>query len=182
MVSESTFLSPTAALEAAHLHEGMHVADLGAGSGFFTRAAARLVGESGVVWAIDSQSELLSRIKNVSLNEGLANVEVLQGDAGVAGGTHLPAGAFDLAIAANLLFSIVEKHEAVAEISRILKKNGEALVIDWTGSHGGLGPHPSHVVTRDEALKLFESQNFIFMRNVPAGEFHWGFMVRKKSA
>jgi ubiquinone/menaquinone biosynthesis C-methylase UbiE len=160
----------------------MHVADLGAGSGFFTRAAARMVGEGGVVWAIDAQSELLSRIKNLAEGEGLSNIEVLQGDAGVAGGTNLPAAAFDVVIAANLFFTIEDKAEAVAEIRRILKAQGEAVVIDWTSSHGGLGPHPDHVFTRDAALKLFEQQNFLFMRNVPAGEFHWGFIVRKKSA
>jgi ubiquinone/menaquinone biosynthesis C-methylase UbiE len=179
---ESTFLSPAEALEAAHLHEGMQVADLGSGSGFFTRAAARLVGESGVVWAVDTNQDLLPRIKNLAQGEGLHNVEVIQGDAEVAGGTHLPRAAFDIVIAANLLFGLEEKHECIAEIRRILKNNGQAIVIDWTGSHGGLGPHPSHVISREEAQKLFEQQHFAFVRNIPAGQYHWGFMVRKKAA
>ncbi len=117
-MSQSTFLSPGTVLEAAHVEAGMHVADLGAGSGFFTRAAARLVGPGGVVWAVDAQSDLLPRIKNLAEGEGLTNVDVLKGDAGTSGGTHLPAGAFDMAIAANLLFTIEDKHEAVAEIRR----------------------------------------------------------------
>jgi ubiquinone/menaquinone biosynthesis C-methylase UbiE len=181
-VSQSTFLNPGAVLVATHVHEGMHVADLGAGSGFFTRAAARQVGEAGVVWAVDAKQDLLPRIKTLSLDEGLTNVEVLHGDVGVAGGTHLPKHAFDLAIAANLFFTIEDRHEAVAEIRRILKNNGEALVIDWSDSHGGLGPHPSHVVSREQILKLFEQQHFSYVRDVPAGAFHWGFVVRKKAA
>jgi FkbM family methyltransferase len=160
----------------------MHVADLGAGSGFFTRAAARIVGEAGAVWAVDAQKDLLPRIKTLSQEEGLSNVEVLHGDAGRSSGTHLPAHAFDFVIAANLFFTLEDKHEAVAEIRRILKVNGEALVIDWSDSHGGLGPHPGHVLMREEAQKLFEKQHFSFVRNIPVGAFHWGFLVRKKAA
>ena len=158
----------------------MYVADLGSGSGFFTRAAARAVGAGGVVWAIEAQRELLPRLKNLAEGEGLKNVEVLQGDAEVVGGTHLPDGAFDIAIAANILFSVEHKHEFVAEVRRILKKGGQALVIDWTDSHGGLGPHPGHVVTREAAEKMFESQSFSIVRAIHAGAYHWGFLARKK--
>jgi ubiquinone/menaquinone biosynthesis C-methylase UbiE len=160
----------------------MYVADLGAGSGFFTRAAARAVGDSGVVWAVDQRGDLLPRLKNLAAGEGLSNVEVVQGDAQVVGGTHLPEGAFDMAIAANILFTLEDKNEFVAEIRRILKKSGQVLVIDWSASYGGLGPHEGHVVTRAAALKMFEQQHFSLVRDVPAGEYHWGFIVRKKSA
>ncbi len=162
------------------MHEGMYVADLGTGSGFFARAAARVVGPQGVVWAVDAQQEMLPRLKNVAEGEGLANIEVLQGDAEVVGGTHLPEGAFDMAIAANILFSVEHKHEFVAEVRRILKKGGVALVVDWSDSHGGLGPHPGHVVTEVQAHKLFEDQNFSIVKKLHTGAYHWGFTARKK--
>lgn len=158
----------------------MYVADLGTGSGFFARAAARVVGPQGVVWAVDAQQEMLPRLKNVAEGEGLANIEVLQGDAEVVGGTHLPEGAFDMAIAANILFSVEHKHEFVAEVRRILKKGGVALVVDWSDSHGGLGPHPGHVVTEVQAHKLFEDQNFSIVKKLHTGAYHWGFTARKK--
>ena len=158
----------------------MFVADLGTGSGFFARAAARLVGPRGVVWAVDAQREMLPRLKNVAEGEGLTNIEILEGNAEVVGGTHLPEGAFDYVIAANLLFSIEHKHEFVAEVRRILKKGGNALIIDWSDSHGGLGPHPDHVVREADAEKLFEAQNFSIVRKIHAGAYHWGFLARKK--
>jgi ubiquinone/menaquinone biosynthesis C-methylase UbiE len=180
-MEESTFLNPVRAVRMAGIHEGMHVADFGSGSGFFARAAARAVGDAGVVWAVDVNRELLSRIKSVASGEGIHNIEVLHGDAGVTGGTSLPDEQFDFVIAANLLFSVEEKAECVAEMRRVLKKSGRALVIDWSSSHGGLGPHPDHVFTAEQAKKLFESHGFSVLGAVPAGGYHWGFVVRKKS-
>lgn len=179
-MDDSTFLNPNAAVRAAGIHEGMQVADFGAGSGFFTRAAAREVGEGGVVWAVDINRDLLPRIKNVATAEGLTNVEVIHGDIEVAGGSNLPAGTFDACIVANVLFALEHKGECAAEIQRILKKSGRALVIDWRGSFGGLGPHAAHVLDKDAARALFEKHGFVVGASVPAGEYHWGFVVRKK--
>jgi ubiquinone/menaquinone biosynthesis C-methylase UbiE len=157
----------------------MKVADFGCGSGFFTRAAARLVGEGGVVWAVDMQRDLLPRIKNLASAEGLSNVEVVHGDIEVLEGSNLPSNTFDLVVVTNVLFSIENKHELVAEVKRVLKVGGKALVVDWTSSHGGLGPHSDHVVPEAEARKLFENSGFAYVGAVPAGTYHWGFTVRK---
>jgi len=179
MHEESSFLNPTRALELASLHEGQMVADFGAGSGFFTRAAARMV-EGGTVWAVDDNGDLLSRIKSLSLAEGLHNVEILRGNIEAAHGCGLPDNHFDLVIAANILFSAHNKEAVVHEIARVLKRTGRALVIDWSSSHGGLGPHPDHVVTEESARKMFDVGGFSFVEPVHAGAYHWGFIVRKK--
>ena len=179
---ETGFLNPTVALEHAGVHEGARVADLGAGAGFFTRAAGRLVGEGGVVWAVDINRELLSRIKNFAVAEGLHNVEVLHGDVEVGGGTNLPPESFDFVLATNLLFSVEHKGECLGEMRRVLKKSGRAVVIDWQDSFGGLGPHPSHVVAEAAGKKLLEQHGFATLGKIPVGAYHWGLVVRKKSA
>lgn len=157
------------------------VADFGAGSGFFTRAAARIVGE-GQVWAVDTNGDLLTRIKSLAISEGLRNVEILRGNIESPKGSGLPAQHFDMVVAANILFSAHNKEAVVKEVARVLTKTGRALVIDWSSSHGGLGPHPEHVVSAAEARTLFEEGGFIYLEKIPAGAYHWGFIVRKKSA
>ena len=179
-MEESTFLNPSSVLARAKLHEGMHVADFGAGSGFFTRAAAREVGESGVVWAVDTNQDLLVRIKNIALAEGLQNVEIIQGDVEVPGGSNLPAGRLDLVIIANTLFSAGEWLHVAKEAHRVLGPHGRVLVVDWRDSFGGLGPHPDHVIPIGAARDLFEKAGFVYVEDVPAGEYHWGFTARKK--
>ena len=176
---ESSFLNPARAVHMAKIHEGHLVADFGAGSGFFTRAAAREVGEGGEVWAVDLNRDLLPRIKNLSAAENLRNVHVVHGDIETVGGTPLPPNHFDFCIISNTLFSTEEKAAVAAEAKRILKKTGRALVIDWSGSFGGLGPHESHVITEREAKKIFEDAGFTYVEDVPAGQYHWGVVFRK---
>ncbi len=179
-MEESSFLNPTYALSNAGVHEGQEVADFGAGSGFFTRAAARAVG-SGTVWAVDTNGDLLTRIKSLAIAEGLHNVEILRGNIESPAGCGLPAEHFDVVIAANILFSAHNKTQLVKEMHRVLKKAGRALVTDWSSSHGGLGPHPDHVVREPQARELFEDNGFTYMGPIRAGAYHWGFTVRKKS-
>ncbi len=179
-MAESLFLNPTRALQAAKLHDGQRVADFGAGSGFFTRAAGRLVGGRGLVWAVDVHQEMLPHIKKLALEEGLHNVEVVHGNVESAGGSHLPEENFDLVIMANLLFGVDHKDAVVKEAKRILRPGGRVLVIDWTDSYSGMGPHPDHVITADHAQTLFELGGFEYVEPVAAGSHHWGFLARKK--
>lgn len=176
---ESSFLNPGLALHATGIHEGLRVADFGAGSGFFTRAAARAVGERGVVWAIDAHADLLPRIKNLALAEGSTCVEVIRGNVEKKSGSTLPDSSVDLVIVSNLLFSAERKEALIQEVARVLVRGGKALIIDWSSSHGGLGPHSDHVVTKQEAAKWCSAAGFMHERDVPAGAYHWGFLVRK---
>jgi ubiquinone/menaquinone biosynthesis C-methylase UbiE len=159
----------------------MQIADLNAGAGFFTRALARVVGPEGVVWALDCNRELLPRVKALAAGEGLHNVEVVHGTLERLHGSHLPEDRFDAAVAANLFFTLDDKAMAVREMYRIVRPGGKAAVIDWKDSFGGLGPHPSHIVSADEAKRIFESVGFVSAGELPAGEYHWGLLFRKKT-
>ena len=182
MMEDSAFLHPGQAVAAAGIHEGMQVADFGAGAGFFTRAAARAVGDTGVVWAVDLNRDLLPRIKNLAAGEGLNTVEVIHGDIEAVGGSNLPADTFDFVLITNVLFGLENLGECVAEARRVLKKSGRALVIDWAGSFGGLGPHPDHVISLEKAQNLFEKHGFGILSHIDAGAYHWGFVARKKAS
>lgn len=193
------FSDPEQNISQFGLTEGMHVADLGSGSGLYARAAAGRVGNSGRVYAVDIQKELLSHIKNNTrggnvVSSGTAviapsrrsspsvsNIETIWGDIERLGGTKLRDGMLDAAIAANVLFQVEDKEQFVAEVRRILKPGGKVLVVDWHGSFGGLGPHPEHLVPEASARSLFERAGFSLERSVSAGAQHYGFVAAKRS-
>lgn len=181
-MAESSFLNPTKTLRAAKVREGERVADFGAGSGFFTRAAARLVGEKGLVWAVDVHQDMLPHIKKLALEEGLHNVEVVHGNVERSGGSHLPKENFDVVIISNMLFGVEHKDLVVKEAWRILRTGGRVLVIDWSDSFNGMGPHKEMVVSADHAQTLFELGGFGFVNEVPAGSHHWGFVAKKTAS
>ncbi|MES2437178.1 MAG: methyltransferase domain-containing protein [Patescibacteria group bacterium] len=173
------FSDPQKNIDSLGLAEGSYVADLGAGSGFYTLAAAHTVGAGGRVYAIDVQQELLTRIKSSAHAAHYTNVEIIHGDIERLGGTRLKDQSIDVAFVCNILFQVEKKDDFIIEVKRILKSGGRVLVVDWAESFGGLGPHPDHVVTEDVATELFKKHGFVSVNTMDAGDHHYGFVVRK---
>ncbi|MDO8590405.1 MAG: methyltransferase domain-containing protein, partial [bacterium] len=67
------FSDPQKNIEQFGLQPGGLVADLGSGAGFYTIAAARAVGNSGRVYAIDILKDMLQKIKNEAQRSGIHN-------------------------------------------------------------------------------------------------------------
>lgn len=161
------------------LMPGMLVADIGAGSGFYSFAAGKMLGEKGRVYAVDVQKDLLAKIKNEAAQRHLGNIETVWGDIEKEGGTQLRDNSLDAAFVANVLFQVKEKKGLVKEVKRILKSKGRVLVVDWTASFGGMGPTGEDVITSEQAQDLFSDVGFIFERRMPAGAHHYGLIFQK---
>ncbi len=172
------FLEPKKAVKFFGVNEGMKVADFGAGIGAFALAAAEAVGGSGIVFAIDLQKELLAGLKKEARRRKL-NLEVLWGDLEKEGGSHIKDDLLDLVIATNILFQLSERPAFLREGKRILHPKGRLILIDWSDSFGGLGPRPEDVVTDTHARKLAEEAGFVYDKDIPAGDHHWGAIFRK---
>lgn len=156
----------------------MHVADIGAGSGFYTFAASKIVGGNGRVYAIDIQKELLSKIKNEAIKKHLPNIEVIWGNAESPGGTKLRDNSVDAVIASNIFFQVENKQAFVHEAKRILKPKGRLLFIDWRGTSQGLGPKTNEV-TASSVHAIFETAGFKKESEWHAGSHHYGIIFRK---
>ena len=173
------FLDPKSVISQMDLQHGSRVADLGAGSGALALAAAEAVGEAGRVIAIDVQKPMLERLRNLARQHRLSNIETIWGDLERLQGTHLKAGSVDAAVASNVLFQIEDKPAFAEEALRILKKGGRLLLIDWSDSFNNIGPAKEHVISGQQARHLFEGAGFSFVRNIDAGEHHYGLIFKK---
>lgn len=175
------FSDPAKNIEQFSLGKGSYVADFGTGSGFYAFAAAEVVGNTGKVYAIDVQRDLLNKIKNEAENRHLKNIEVIWADLEHLGGTKLRDNSMDAIIVANLFFQLENKDNACVEIKRILKNNGRVLFVDWSSSFNNMGPHKDQIFSKDAAEKLFEKHGFVIDREiVSAGDQHYGIIFRKK--
>lgn len=172
------FLDPNDTVKYLLIHDDWHIADLGAGSGAYTLAAAKYV-PTGKIYAIDINREILPFIKAKMLAHGHENIDVVWGDIDRPGGTNVGDASMDAVILANTFFQIENKNSAVQEIKRILKPGGKVLFVDWVGSFGNTGPREEDVVLPAAAKIAFEKFGLVFKEDVPAGEYHYGMIFYK---
>ncbi len=172
------FTDPEKNLRAFGLRESDIVADLGAGTGFYSVAAGRMV-PAGKVYAIEVQKDFLTIIRNKLRDAHLNNVECLWGNIEKLGGTKIRDGIVDRAIASNVLFQVENRDKFIEEIKRIMKKGGRMLLIDWADNDSGMSSHLRTIVSKEKAREMFEKAGFLWENDIPAGAHHYGMIFRK---
>lgn len=172
------FAHPRRNIAALGVEPGMSVADFGSGSGIYVLHIAEALQNSGHVYAIDIQRDLLKRLKNEAHRSGFKNVEIIWTDLEGAGSSKIADGKLDLVLVSNLLFQIENKNAIFREARRIVRPNGRLAVIDWRESFGGMGPQKEDVVTKEAAEMLAREAGFALEREFPAGAHHYGLIFR----
>jgi ubiquinone/menaquinone biosynthesis C-methylase UbiE len=167
------FSNPSKNIAQLRLSHGMNVADLGAGTGAYTLAAAEIIG-SGTVYAIDVRKEMLALLEREAQKLSAGNIRTIRGDIEIEGGTKIANNAIDACILSNVLFQIADKDACLKEIKRILKPKGKVLLVDWSGPWGGMGPAPEHVHSEGSAYALFEKHKWKPLQEISAGDHHYG--------
>lgn len=173
------FVVPEVVASQFHLHEGDHVADFGAGSGFFLKILSQAVGDEGRVYACEIQKTLVEKMGDQVQLQGLQNVDTLWCDLEAAGGSKIADATLDAAILVNTLFQIEDRDVAVTEMARTLRSGGKLLVVDWTNTVPGLGPSTDNLINVDDCTALMESNGFVLDREFEAGAHHYGLAFRK---
>lgn len=178
-IAKGRFVVPSVVSSHFHVRQGDAVADFGAGSGYFVEVLSQLVGPSGRVYACEIQRELVERIGQLVRSKGLSNVDPLWCDLEEDQGIKIADGVVDIGIVVNTLFQLEDREVALREMGRTLRNGAKMFVIDWSESFGGLGPHPTQVVSESDAQALLESNGFVYERSFDAGDHHYGLAFRK---
>lgn len=173
------FSEPKKNIEQFSIDPGMKVADLGSGAGFYSLEAAKATGETGKVFAVDIQQDLLTKLKSEMMEQRIENIDIVWGDFEERAGSTLKEDSIDRVMVVNTLFQAQDKENVLIEAKRILKPKGQLMIIDWSDSFGGIGPQTHHLFKEDQARALIEKVGFEFIRKIEAGDHHYGFISKK---
>jgi predicted methyltransferase len=120
-------------VKAVGIKPGMVVADVGAGTGLFTRMFAPLVSPEGRVYAVDIAENFVRHIERQAAAEGVKNI---QGIACTADSVPLPPNSIDLAFICDTYHHFEFPHKTMRSIHRALKPGGTVVLIDFQRIEG----------------------------------------------
>lgn len=147
-----TWQKPDLIMDSLGIADGSHVADVGAGGGWFTVRLARRVGPNGMVWAEDVQAEMLEAIKRRAAKENLRNVETRKG---TASDPMLPAGSLDAVLIVETFQETPNPQLFLENVRASLKPGGRVGIVDYKKSGGGPGPDTA-VPDPDTVIRVAE--------------------------
>lgn len=119
---------PDELIDAMNLSAGDLVADIGCGTGYFTRRVAREVGPAGKVYAVDIQSEMLDIMDERLRKERLDNVVSILGD---ESDPRLPDGIFDWVLLVDVYHEFQQPEQMLARIRDSLAPGGRVALVEY---------------------------------------------------
>ncbi len=141
---------PDLVLAALDLKPGMQVADIGAGSGYYSSRMAELVGKSGIVYAVDAQPEMLDILRLQMKQQMVSNVRPVLG---TETDPKLPAGALDLALMVDVYHEFEYPYEMLAAIVKALKPGGRVVFVEFRGGGPEVPIKAVHTMTEAQVKK-----------------------------
>ena len=119
---------PTLVIDSMGLHGGEVVADLGAGSGYFTFRLAPKVGKSGKVLAVEIQDEMIEALRSRAAAQKATNVEVVKGS---ENDPNLPVNGVDLVLLVDVYHELAYPFEVMTKVRKALKPGGRVVFVEY---------------------------------------------------
>lgn len=149
---------PERALDAIGIARGSTVADVGAGSGYFTVRLARRVGPEGKVYAADIQREMLALLHRRLERDKARNVELRLG---TDTDPNLPDGAFDLILMVDVYHELSRPQEMLRSMRRDLKADGRLVLLEYRKEDPTVPIRYEHKMSVAEARLELEAEGFV---------------------
>ena len=163
----ATWQKPEQIMDALNIADGSRVADIGAGSGWFTIHLARQVGPRGIVYAQDVQPQMMEAIRRRVQREGLSNVEVRLG---TGASPNLPQAALDAVLVVDTYpeVDVDDRVTFLRNLAAALKPAGRLGIVNYKPGRGGPGPDEGRVDSVSvEADALAAGLRVIARENLP---------------
>ena len=153
--------APSRALQIIGVVEGSTVADVGAGSGYFTERLARLVGPSGRVFATDIQQGMLDLAARRLQRQGLQNVTLILSE---PANPRLVGASVDMVLMVDVYHELGDPMTVLRHLREALKPAGRLVLIEYKGEDPTIPILPSHKMTVAQAKLEVEHEGFVLTK------------------
>jgi ubiquinone/menaquinone biosynthesis C-methylase UbiE len=148
---------PDLAMRLIRVQRGSTVADLGAGSGYFTVRLARAVGNDGKVYAVDIQAGMLALLQQAITRQRLMNVTPVLG---TPDDPRLPAESLDLVLMVDVYHELSAPQVTLAHLKRALKPGGRLVLLEYRAEDPNVPILPEHKMTKAQVKLEIEHEGF----------------------
>ena len=155
--------APSKAIALLELAPDAVLADIGAGSGYYSFRIARKLPQGKVV-AVDIQQEMLDFLKAESAKLGISNV---QPHLGAIDDVKLPPASIDAALMVDAYHEFDHPVEMLASLRSALKSKGRIFLLEYRAEDDNVPIKPHHKMTEAQARREFEVAGFRFVANKP---------------
>jgi ubiquinone/menaquinone biosynthesis C-methylase UbiE len=172
------WLPPNEVITSLELQAGMPVADIGAGTGYFTLPIARTVGSGGKVHAVDFQTAMLDLLGKKLLEPNApANITLVHG---TATHTTLPDKCVEFVFLANVWHEVDDHALVLKEAARILKNKGRLAILDWRPNvQRPPGPPLEHRISATAVAEDLNLNGWTVERLGNVGNYSYLIMARR---
>lgn len=154
--------APSKAIAAIDLAPDAVLADIGAGSGYYSFRLSEKVPQGKIV-AVDIQPEMLDFLRKRSAELGITNVEPHLGS---IDDVKLPAASLDAALMVDAYHEFSHPREMLASLHHALKPGGRIFLLEFRGEDPNVPIKPLHKMTEAQARLELESAGFRFVSNL----------------
>lgn len=148
---------PVEVVEALEISPGDAIADIGAGTGYFSVRLAQAVGESGKLYAVDVQQDLIDRLGERAREGGLPQLTPVLG---AFDDPKLPAESLDLIFICDVVHHIENRQGYYAKLASALKRGGRLAIVDFYKRNLPVGPPPKMKIAREAMIEELRTAGF----------------------
>jgi ubiquinone/menaquinone biosynthesis C-methylase UbiE len=154
----------------ANLKAGMTFVDVGCGDGFYSLLAAKKVGSSGRVYAVDIDPSGIEKLQNKAKAQGINNIT---SKAGRAEDTVFCPGCADFVFFSMDLHDFEDPTKVLANARQMLKPFGQLVDLDWKKQEMPFGPPVTIRFSEEKVEGMLVAAGFSVASVDEAGPYHY---------
>ncbi|MFA5318242.1 MAG: methyltransferase domain-containing protein [Patescibacteria group bacterium] len=176
----NVLIDPQTIIEKGEIGDRMQVADLGCGgSGHFVFPIANVIGENGIIYAVDILKNNLANIERRAKQDNLKQVKTVWSNLEIFKATKIESASLDAGLLINVLYQSNKREEMIREAVRMVKRGGKLLIVDWKKVRSPFGPSLEERVNKENLAIVCQRLGMELLEEFNTGEYHFGLVFLK---